>query len=64
MDSAAKTISAKSETIELLLQNTLPAAEVRAKLPNEIIIKTKMWGQNEFKKLYAFIFNIHDYNGM
>ena len=42
MDSAAKTISAKSETIELLLQNTLPAAEVRAKLPNEIIIKTKM----------------------
>ena len=39
MDNAVNVISAKSETIELLLQNTLPAAEVKAKFPNEIIIR-------------------------
>ena len=39
VDDAVKTISVKSETIELLLENTLPAAEVRAKVPSGIIIR-------------------------
>ncbi len=42
MDNAVNVISAKSETIELLLQNTLPTAEVKAKFPNEIIIKSNL----------------------
>ena len=42
MDNAVNVISAKSETIELLLQNTLPTTEVKAKFPNEIIIKSNL----------------------
>ncbi len=42
MDNAVNVISAKSETIELLLQNTLPTTEVKAKFPNEIIIKSTL----------------------
>ncbi len=42
MDNAVNIISAKSETIELLLQNTLPTTEVKAKFPNEIIIKSNL----------------------
>ncbi len=42
MDNAVNVISAKSETIELLLQNTLPTAVIKAKFPNEIIIKSNL----------------------
>lgn len=48
VDEALKIVKAKSETVDLLLNNTLPAAEVRAKyIPNqsylnEIIIKGKL----------------------
>ena len=42
MDNAVKIISAKSETIELLMRNTLPTTEVKANFPNEIIIKSNM----------------------
>jgi hypothetical protein len=42
MDNAVNIISAKSETIELLIRNTLPTTEVKANFPNEIIIKSNL----------------------
>ena len=42
MDNAVKIISSKSETIELLIRNTLPTTEVQANFPNEIIIKSNL----------------------
>ncbi len=42
MEDAVNIISTKSETIELLMRNTLPTTEVKAKFPNEIIIKSNL----------------------
>ncbi len=42
MDNAVKTILTKSETIELLLNNSLPSTEVKANFPNEIIVKSNL----------------------
>jgi hypothetical protein len=42
VDNTVKAISAKSETIELLLENTLPPAEVKAKSPDKIIIRANL----------------------
>ena len=42
MENAANIISAKSETIELLFENTLPSTVVKAKFPNEIIVKSNL----------------------
>ena len=42
INNAVKVIMDKSETIELLLNNTLPAAQVKAYYQNEVIIKSNL----------------------